>query len=272
MSLRVLSYLVYVLSLLVLLSMPSFEEWMDRRHRRPEYRLHCSSIKNSWKKRIITTNKYRIEVFDSESQIDCCRWFSDSPFGRRDQNYVLDSGQTNFSGHLSANRLILVRVIRVIISAIYSVIKLFFIRLMVCRQTCWDQFWTTLNHQLSHLFANKTFVSSFVCKQKTCDNRQNQQKSLRMIYRVNRLLASNPLIKSLVRQLSVEQNVSQNFGSDSELTFSHRPVMCHQIMRALRPEDGQVFIDMTFGGGGHSKQLLATNKKITIYRGSIRKV
>ena len=41
--------------------------------------------------------------------------------------------------------------------------------------------------------------------------------------------------------------------------------MSREILEALRPRDGQTFIDMTFGGGGHTKHLLATNKKITFY-------
>lgn len=86
-----------------------------------------------------------------------------------------------------------------------------------------------------------------------------------MASKLNRLLPSNAVIRYFVRQLSVEQNVNPRAGTESELVFSHRPVMCREIMQALRPEDGQVFIDMTFGGGGHTKQLLATNKKIKIF-------
>jgi len=40
--------------------------------------------------------------------------------------------------------------------------------------------------------------------------------------------------------------------------------MSKEIVDILRPKDGQVFIDMTFGGGGHTKSLLETNKAIKV--------
>lgn len=46
--------------------------------------------------------------------------------------------------------------------------------------------------------------------------------------------------------------------------LSHKPVMEHEIVRVMRPQDGKVFIDMTFGSGGHSRRLLDTNKNIKI--------
>lgn len=46
--------------------------------------------------------------------------------------------------------------------------------------------------------------------------------------------------------------------------FSHIPVMAHDVCELLRPEHGKVFIDMTFGSGGHSRRLLDTNKNIKI--------
>lgn len=47
-------------------------------------------------------------------------------------------------------------------------------------------------------------------------------------------------------------------------SFSHVPVMADEIVKILNPQDGKVFIDMTFGGGGHTKRLLETNKSIKI--------
>lgn len=46
--------------------------------------------------------------------------------------------------------------------------------------------------------------------------------------------------------------------------LSHVPVMADEIVQILNPQDGKVFIDMTFGGGGHTKRLLETNKSIKI--------
>lgn len=46
--------------------------------------------------------------------------------------------------------------------------------------------------------------------------------------------------------------------------FSHKPVMADEIVDLLKPQDGQTFIDMTFGGGGHTRRLLDTNKSIRV--------
>lgn len=40
--------------------------------------------------------------------------------------------------------------------------------------------------------------------------------------------------------------------------------MAEEIVEVLRPQDGKVFIDMTFGAGGHTKRLLDTNKSIKV--------
>lgn len=47
--------------------------------------------------------------------------------------------------------------------------------------------------------------------------------------------------------------------------IKHLPVLAKEITAMLEPRDGQYFIDMTFGGGGHTKHLLSTQKKMTIF-------
>lgn len=44
----------------------------------------------------------------------------------------------------------------------------------------------------------------------------------------------------------------------------HTPVMSKEVLHYLKPEDGQVIVDMTFGAGGHSKLILekAPNLKL----------
>lgn len=46
--------------------------------------------------------------------------------------------------------------------------------------------------------------------------------------------------------------------------FSHVPVMAEEILQIMRPDHGKVFIDMTFGGGGHTRKLLESNKNIKV--------
>ncbi|RWS30184.1 putative methyltransferase-like protein 15 [Leptotrombidium deliense] len=47
--------------------------------------------------------------------------------------------------------------------------------------------------------------------------------------------------------------------------LSHIPILAKKITDYLAPKDGDKFIDLTFGGGGHSRYLLSRNKDITIF-------
>jgi len=40
------------------------------------------------------------------------------------------------------------------------------------------------------------------------------------------------------------------------IVFDHVPVLLEQVVEALRPDDGEVFVDCTVGGGGHAAALL----------------
>ncbi|KAJ9579537.1 hypothetical protein L9F63_004796 [Diploptera punctata] len=45
----------------------------------------------------------------------------------------------------------------------------------------------------------------------------------------------------------------------------HVPVMVKEVLESFKPETGQVFIDMTFGAGGHSQKLLESAPDIKLY-------
>ncbi|XP_015787516.1 probable methyltransferase-like protein 15 homolog [Tetranychus urticae] len=55
-----------------------------------------------------------------------------------------------------------------------------------------------------------------------------------------------------------------DFDEDERDFAPHIPIMPNEIVELFNPQDGQLFIDMTFGSGGHSKHLLATGKDIRI--------
>ncbi|NDD53793.1 16S rRNA (cytosine(1402)-N(4))-methyltransferase RsmH [bacterium] len=39
----------------------------------------------------------------------------------------------------------------------------------------------------------------------------------------------------------------------------HKPVLMREVLDALQPGDGKLFLDVTFGGGGHTRALLESN-------------
>lgn len=45
---------------------------------------------------------------------------------------------------------------------------------------------------------------------------------------------------------------------------SHIPVMANEVLNSLEPKENQILIDMTFGSGGHSRQILKSSKNIQI--------
>jgi 16S rRNA (cytosine(1402)-N(4))-methyltransferase len=64
--------------------------------------------------------------------------------------------------------------------------------------------------------------------------------------------------------LCLASHTSREFRQTLRRHYSHNPVMVNEILHLMQPQDGKVYIDMTFGSGGHSRRLLDTNKNIKI--------
>ncbi|XP_023289747.1 probable methyltransferase-like protein 15 homolog isoform X2 [Orussus abietinus] len=45
----------------------------------------------------------------------------------------------------------------------------------------------------------------------------------------------------------------------------HVPVMSKEVMKYLKPTSGSAFIDMTFGAGGHTRQILQSSPNVKVY-------
>ncbi|XP_062052355.1 12S rRNA N4-methylcytidine (m4C) methyltransferase isoform X1 [Lepus europaeus] len=62
------------------------------------------------------------------------------------------------------------------------------------------------------------------------------------------------------------QELHKSQDRDSEaMAELHVPVMVDEVVRCLAPQKGQVFLDMTFGSGGHSRAILQKESDITLY-------
>ncbi len=55
-----------------------------------------------------------------------------------------------------------------------------------------------------------------------------------------------------------------NFLNSDKASQNHIPVMLNEVLQAMAPEDGEIYIDATFGAGGYSRALLE-NKNCTVY-------
>ncbi|CAL1540881.1 unnamed protein product [Lymnaea stagnalis] len=49
---------------------------------------------------------------------------------------------------------------------------------------------------------------------------------------------------------------SINDKSHTNQCVQHIPVMVNEVLNALQPQDGQLIVDMTFGAGGHAREIL----------------
>lgn len=67
-------------------------------------------------------------------------------------------------------------------------------------------------------------------------------------------LAAHYFLLSHIRKLSV--NTLTKDEGESPIIRPHTPVMVHEVIEYLNAKPGDVFLDMTFGAGGHSQALL----------------
>ncbi|XP_053417568.1 12S rRNA N4-methylcytidine (m4C) methyltransferase [Nycticebus coucang] len=62
------------------------------------------------------------------------------------------------------------------------------------------------------------------------------------------------------------QNLYLSSDRDSEAVAKlHIPVMVDEVVQCLAPQKGQIFLDMTFGSGGHARAILQKESDITLY-------
>ena len=58
---------------------------------------------------------------------------------------------------------------------------------------------------------------------------------------------------------------SHEFKIEFDKTLSHVPVMVNQLTKSLVTKPDGIYLDMTFGAGGHSKNLLENYPELQLY-------
>jgi 16S rRNA (cytosine(1402)-N(4))-methyltransferase len=66
---------------------------------------------------------------------------------------------------------------------------------------------------------------------------------------------------SALRRLSTQHVVKTN----NDQSRPHTPVMLRETLEYLRPTRGEVYIDMTFGAGGHTRKILDSAENTTVF-------
>lgn len=77
------------------------------------------------------------------------------------------------------------------------------------------------------------------------------------------------MARRLLFQLSMQRNLFRSQHNHKTITPKslnelHIPVMAEEVIEYLKPEPGKVFIDMTFGAGGHTKRILDKTPDVTV--------
>ncbi|XP_054011216.1 probable methyltransferase-like protein 15 homolog [Hylaeus anthracinus] len=67
-----------------------------------------------------------------------------------------------------------------------------------------------------------------------------------------------------IQMLENTETFSQRVIEDNE-NAPHIPVMAKEVLQYLEPSPGKIYVDMTFGAGGHSKKILESSPDVKIF-------
>lgn len=73
------------------------------------------------------------------------------------------------------------------------------------------------------------------------------------------------MLNRIIRQFSSLAASSAPAQSSKSHHRPHIPVMLNETLENLKPNDGEVFVDMTFGAGGHTRKILESGRDIKVY-------
>jgi 16S rRNA (cytosine1402-N4)-methyltransferase len=71
-------------------------------------------------------------------------------------------------------------------------------------------------------------------------------------------------LPGLIAEQAIEWVWAEDAEGESDVSFEHTTVMKAEVVAALAPENGRVYVDSTLGGGGHSEALLAADPGVRV--------
>jgi 16S rRNA (cytosine1402-N4)-methyltransferase len=71
-------------------------------------------------------------------------------------------------------------------------------------------------------------------------------------------------LPGLIAEQAIEWVWAEDAEGESDVSFEHTTVMKDEVVAALAPEDGRVYVDATLGGGGHTEALLASAPDVRV--------
>lgn len=95
----------------------------------------------------------------------------------------------------------------------------------------------------------------------------------KMLLKLTPNLQSNRLSQTSWRTISANLSNNRRYASTNEASKQiqihppappHTPVMIREVIKSFQPEPNQLYVDMTFGAGGHSRKLLETEPTLKI--------
>lgn len=130
---------------------------------------------------------------------------------------------------------------------------------------------------VAHYKVVKSFICSIILKNVKCCSAHAQtvshfstKKTWRRQHVCRNLRHPCLAVESLCRHFCYQAmggrqestTAGVGFDTSSVAKARHIPVMCEEVVESLMPTEGQVIVDMTFGAGGHAKEILSRTPSI----------
>ncbi|XP_017765794.1 PREDICTED: probable methyltransferase-like protein 15 homolog [Eufriesea mexicana] len=109
------------------------------------------------------------------------------------------------------------------------------------------------------MLLTKKLISNIIHVHKHCGIKYLNKSVYYLFYTQNDKIYSRNTRKysEIANAIDTDKNIPLN--------EDHKPVMVNKVLHYLEPSPGKIFVDMTFGAGGHSTKLLKSSSNIKIF-------